>query len=332
MANETISTSTNRSAVILAAEVQRLADPASYGKFVMARHCNVDDLTGMRSLAKKYSREDDYGPASAGTQATAPTLTEGTLATPVTLTIAENALSGQAFSYLQMEAELGVSSMEEISQGILVGNPQLVEFFTPAALTGAERVYEKIETDAQALILTLGTEKGTTETELSLEAWMQALLALESTDHGQESQYVYTAPPKQLDSLRRSIALTSGGYAGAVWGSGIGDIVRVIPDEARQGIAGSLFGVPVFRMSASVNPLDNSDADEVGALFVSGFGQPHVDGGRNAAFVMGHKGPIPRVSIFADPKLRIVNVFVSAHYAFAELVDTKGIRLISDAP
>jgi hypothetical protein len=85
----------------------------------------------------------------------------------------------------------------------------------------------------------------------------------------------------------------------------------------------------VFELSPSPNPLPNSGADVAGALMCRGVGAPDV--GQVGAIVMLEGKPLEVVCDY-DVTLRAAEVLVVWEYAVAEIKDSHGVSIITDAP
>jgi len=184
----------------------------------------------------------------------------------------------------------------------------------------ARSVAEKYETDMAALMGGFSNTTGTSGSDLTAAQFLAALSALEQRDA--VGSVVAVLHPVQTGDLRGSIVPTFDAEgttrtprSGREYFDGGNDSGLVKPTF--EGMAGSLYGVPIYHTSLVATA--NAGADRAGAVFV-----------RNLCLGM-YEIRSPRTELQRDASLPGTEVVVTANYGVAEIRDTWGQSIITDA-
>lgn len=331
MANET--TATVYSAVILNEVLNDVALKALTPKVVAWNHFNQDSIDGAASLSKEYPVQSDKGAAAAATEGTDfTTITEMTYASSVTVTPTEAAVARADITTRAMRRKFPGMSTDQVYGAIMGGDYSLiVDMLEEEAARLAGMLYEKAETDCIALLDDYTDTAGSTGVDIDLSVFLTALYKLEENEPEHE-QFVAMMDIEQIRTLRSDLTSNGATADGVVWNQQAdASFVNFIGDGARNGLKGSLLGVPVFQLAPSLRLTANAGADVVGALVARGQGVPGQPGSLNGAgvFVEGH--PI-RFLVDVNASQRTIELIGIWEYGVAELRDAHGVSIITDAP
>lgn len=174
-------------------------------------------------------------------------------------------------------------------------------------------IAQKVTADLCALFVDLhgGAAVGTSGSNISVADFVEAMYTLDNADAPGQKRCVLH--PRQVADL--FTALTG---AGAVY-QNLPELVRqgILPEgQPAAGFVGQLFGVPVYQTTEV--DLVNTSADRCGAMFV-----PEA-----MAFVQLR--PIT-VEYDYDASKRAREIVVTAAYGVAEVVDSFGVPIVTDA-
>lgn len=334
MSNET--TSTSWSSLRVTEILGSLPLPANLPKIVALNLVNRDSIAGMPGLTKKYPVHQDDGAASAATEGTDITANnEFDMAAAVTVAVSEQAA---------VRAEITDVALERRYPG-MGGVAGLVQRADPQEILGAlgpfagrmqAMLLEKAEDDVTNLFDNFSNTAGSTGQDLTVSNLMTAIYTLKTLEpNGAPEDWCFCLTPNQLHEARLELGVTNGGLGGSVWFQQADvSFFNFRPDLPRNGFQGSFLGIPVYEYSHSLRNLEaNAGADVSGVLMVRGVGAPDEPGGQVGAisFVEGRDPPI---SYYAelDASLRSIQLVATYVYNVAEIKDTHGVSIITDAP
>ena len=303
-------------------------------KAVLQNLINRDSIDGAASLSKEYWGHTDIGAASAASEGTAlSTTTTLSLASTITATPTEFASMLAEITTRAIRRKIPGRTADEVFAAFEQGDPSMM---IPILEEEAMRMYlagvEKLETDLATLLASLngGTAVGSTGVNFSLANLLAAILALESNEPENED-FVLALAPIQVSDLRTEILSLSSGSS-AIWTSQAdASMSNFINDVSRNGLKGTVLGIPVYQMSSSIVQTANSGADVVGALMCRGVGAPDTPGSQRGAlcFTEGHA---PKFLPVLNSLARSVSLAMLWEGVAFELTDKHGVPIVTDAP
>ena len=323
MANETKS-ATYGNHILTEALAARILD-ANKPKSVISGLVTMDSIAGEPSKTRKINKFSDLGAATTATEGTDfTTNTELNMATPVTLTPTEAAIMRSTITYRAIERRfpgmMNVHSFFDDPSGL---SAQL-------AMAGQEvdrhaaAIAEKVESDLSALLAGFTDSVGSTTVDLSFANMESALFELVKNETPHEN-WCYVLCPVQMSDLRvAALAATA-----TVFTNNVTDLLATTPDLSRNGLRGSVFGIPVYEISESVKTTANAAADVVGALMLRGQGS-YTGGGQDGALIVT-EGKAPYVQVDKNLDQRGFVLQSVYEYAAGELDDTYGVKIVTDA-
>lgn len=325
-----ISTSTTYANIILNEVLSERSLKALTPKVVAWNHCNQDSIDGERSLSKEYTKHADLGAAAAGSEGTDfTTITTLSLDTTVTMTPTEAAIARADLTTRAMRRAKGLSAGDVYGRLSAGDFSPIMDLLEEEAGRLSGMLYEKAESDTIALLDDFSDTAGSTGVDITVDNFLTALFKLEQNEpeHG---EFVGLLDIEQIRTLRASLTSNAADADGAVWyQQADASAVNYINDANRNGLKGSLLGIPLFQLAASLSLSVNAGADVGGALIARGEGDP-VNGLRGPInFLEGH--PITFLVDF-DPSARTVELIGIWEYAVAEVTDAHGVSIITDAP
>lgn len=298
---------------------------------VAAQFSNKYSLAGLPTKTKKLNRWNDPGPATAGTEGTPFTTVTSLGTTALSVTPTEAAVFMTLTTDDAVETRIpGMESMVEVWQrGSL---EQQLAAVMPEAMIAARACYEKFETDHTALFSGFSRSAGSSGNDMSIANFDEGLLLLESGEDLPHEDIVACLDKEQLGNIRTALVVTSGGVAGNIWSEDLASIVRFRPDVARNGLKGSLLGVPIYTHGVAARQTANGGADVVGAIFLRGTGAPEDGlGGNPGAMVCVEKRRL-QFSLEHDHRERGTEVQANYKYGTSERVDLWGVKFVTDHP
>ena len=324
-----VTTSTVQTDRILPELINEQLGPASRARVVALNHCSLDSIAGLPTKTKAYPRAADDGAASSATEGTDITATTTmSLGTQLTLSVTEGAGVRSDVTNTTVERRAPGLSGQALIDAVLAGDGRVLSIFAEEFARHNVMAMEKVETDVMALLDDFSTSVGSTGVNFSLADAESAMYQLTNLETGRENQWVFLLAPIQVSDLRNEIAISSGGAVGPIWSTDIQSITSMNASLPVNGLAGSLFGIPVYQTATSVNPSPNGGADEAGALLVSGMGRGPNDMPGALQFLEGN--PI-KYTFEYDASARHTELVTTYEYAVGERFDDFGVSIITDA-
>jgi hypothetical protein len=331
MANET--TASTLSAYIRTEVMAKEAIKAHLPRMVASGLCHQDSISGLGSAAKRYFKQGDLGAASAGTEGTAlSSNTALSLGTSVTVTPTEGVATLAQIT--ENGASLALSiPFEQVQRAFVDGSSDaLCAMLEPIINELIPMGMQKMEADCLALLSSLGTSVGATTVNCSIADLIAAQYQLRINQplRGvQEAKYLMAEKP--INDVNVEALSTSGGVGGALWMQQANYGLANAKDDMGAGFLGTFLGAPVHVYDSELNVLANADTDVLSAFGVFGVKgkAPDECGGRPGAWVYLEKAPLT-IRIAENLPLRGVDVVMTAHYLFAELVDKNAVKIISN--
>jgi hypothetical protein len=190
---------------------------------------------------------------------------------------------------------------------------------------GAQILMTAFEDDMLALLASLSNTVGTSGADLTIAQTLAAQVGIRKRGVRAPDGVVYVLDEQQVDDLEAAMIATSTSTAVFAFAN---DRLLGIDREANNGMGnGHVFsfrGYPVY--STGLTDTANAGADVVGACFV-----PTTSGNdRYATFGWADKRPF-RVETQRDASLRADEVVFSMRRGVAEIADTTGTAIITDA-
>jgi hypothetical protein len=323
-----ISTSTTFATNILNEILAQRVIAAPKPKNILINHVNVDSIYGGHSLSKEYPVYSDLGAAATATEGTDfSTITTLSYASTITVTPTEAAVALAQVTDRGVRREAGGPG-DVAAAFASHDQAAMLRILEPHAMRMGNMVFEKLETDLQALLDDFSDTAGSTGNDLTVANMLTAIYKIKENET-EHDDYAFFLHPQQVADLRTAL-IGASGLTGVVWTSQAdASLVNSRRDLDMSGFAGSFLGIPVFELSPSPNPLPNSGADVAGALMCRGVGAPDV--GQVGAIVMLEGKPLEVVCDY-DVTLRAAEVLVVWEYAVAEIKDSHGVSIITDAP
>lgn len=301
-------------------------------KVVFWNLMNHDSIDGAASLAKEYPKYADYGPAIAGTEAVDfTTTTTISYDTTVTVTPTEAAMARADITTRAIRRKAPGMSADAVFGPILSGDfSGILDILAEEAGQLARMCFEKAEVDCCALLDDYSDSVGSTGVDITLANVLTAIYKLEENEPEHEN-FAWVMHPQQMFDIRTFLlAQAAGNVTAGVWNQQAdANFINFQGDAPRNGLKGSLLGIPVYQTSPSVNPLPNAGADVAGALVCVGQGAP--GSGMRAANVFLEGMPM-RFLVDVDPSARTIELLCLWEYAVAEHTDAHGVSIITDAP
>lgn len=200
--------------------------------------CRIDNVMGMPTLAKTYSKHPTTSDAAAISDGTAMSNT-GVDATAVTITAAAVGLTSDVTDQSAMGSLLDVDEV---------------------AANFGRALANKIETDIVGLYDGFSSTAGASGSDITLANVQSAIYTLELAN--EDENLVMVLHPIQAYDLRAAILAATGTVYGnsAEFGGGL-------TSAQQQALKGTLFGVPVFT-SSNCESL-NTNADRGGAMYAA---------------------------------------------------------------
>ena len=326
MALNTVST---RSNVMLATILAEVPLKALTPKTVFWNLINQDDMDGEQSISKTYNKESDIGPAVAATEGV--DFTQSTTLgydTPVTLTPVEAAAQRSDITTRAIRRRAGLT-MDVVAGKIMAGDfTGILGLLEEESTRLAKSLWEKAERDVCAMLDDASNTVGATGVDLSLANILQAIADMDANEPENED-FIWVMAPQQTADLRAALLGASG--AATTWFQADAGILNHRADPTRNGLKGSLLGIPWYQTSSSVNPLPNSGADVAGALLCRGVGRPDAPGSQRGAHVFLEGAPMTFL-IDVDVSARTIELMAFWEYAVGEITDPHYVSIITDAP
>mgnify|MGYP006277118745 CR=1 FL=1 len=325
-----LSTTTVYSNAILNEVMNDVPLKALTPKVVCWNHFNQDSMDGAASLSKEYYKLSDLGAAVAGTEGVdfATVTTLGYDAT-ITVTPTEAAVARADVTTRAMRRKLPGMSSDMVFGALQAGDfSSIIGILEEEAMRLSAMLYEKAEKDCIAQLASYSNTAGSTGVQLTIDAFITALFKLEQSEpeHG---EFVFLGDVKQIKALRAELTSNGATADGVVWNQQAdAGFVNYINDAARNGLKGSLLGIPMFQLSGSLGITANAGADVVGALIARGQGAPGAPGSLRGpnVFLEGHP---QKFLVDVDASARTVELIGLWEYGVAEHTDTHGVTVIS---
>lgn len=331
MANET--TASTLAAYIQTEVMAKEAIKPLLPKMVFTQLCHYDSISGMNSAKKRYYKQGDLGAATAGTEGTAlSSYTALSLGTSVDVTPTEGVAMLAQVTENAASLALGVP-FEQVQRIFIDGSSdQLSALLGPIINELIPMGMQKIEADGLALISGLSRSVGSTTVNASLADLIAAQYSFRTAQalRGvQEAKYLMAE--KAINDVNVEVLATSGGIGGAVWMQQAQFGLANAKDDMGAGYIGHLLGCPVHTYDSELNVLANSDTDVLSAFGVFGVAgkAPDECQGRPGAFVYLEKAPLT-IRAHVNLPARAIDVVMTAHYLFAELVDANAVKIVSN--
>jgi|GEM_PF-4809054 len=326
-------TTSTYSTAILNEVLNDVALKALAPKVVAWNHCNQDSIEGAASLSKEYPLHDDLGAAVAATEGNDfATVTTLSYAASVTATPTEAAVARADITTRAMRRKFPGMGTDQVFSAIMGGDySSIVDLLEEEAGRLAGMLYEKAETDTIALLDDFSDTAGSSGVDIDISVFLEALYKLEENEPEHEN-FVFLGDIEQIRTLRSDLTSAGANADGVVFNTQAdASFVNFIADNARNGLKGTLLGVPMFQLTPSLRLTANAGNDVVGALVARGQGVPGQPGSLNGAcvFVEGH--PI-RFLVDVDASKRMIELIGIWEYAVVELRDAHGVSVITDAP
>lgn len=296
---------------------------------VVARHINYYSNAGTRSATKKLRRWRNPGRASSASQ--------GVRFTELT----QFGMDALSVSPSEFAVMIGLVTNDAVE--LRTGRETVGELFnrgtfeeqfaalSPEVKLIAGSLFETLEYESAAMFAGFSRSVGATGVAFSVDDFDDALAELESEDLPHDD-IVACLDKSQHSTLRKEIAVTSGGFAGAIWDSDLASIVQHRLNMTKDGLKGALLGVPTFAIGAGVRQLVNADADVLGGMFLRGVGAPEDGGGGQPGAIAFVEGRRIVWTFEGDHRERGAEAQGNWKGAHAEREDLWGVKLLSVAP
>jgi HK97 family phage major capsid protein len=279
-----LTTSSTLASNILAESIERKIRDYLYAHLQLPQFITVKDLAGLNT--KTWSTPQ-WPSLSAAAVAEATDLTNTTVTTTDdTITVSEVGIM------------LEISKLGKRTSGIDEN---------ALAIQGAGAVKRKIEEDIAALFSGFSQRSGTTGTDTTLDELVDAIRLLDTGNAG--GGYVMVLHPRQVSTLRKLIAGTSGSTA-TFYSTGVVDPSL----KQAPGYVMDFLGVPVYQ--STYVPEVNTATDYCGAIF------------NMKALGMAVLWDV-EVEFEANASARSTEVVVTACYGVGELDDSCGVGILS---
>lgn len=326
MANET--TSSTYSTHSLSYILGENAIPANLPSLVVSKLANDVDIDGKPSNTFQIAVHADLGAATAGTEGTAITSnTALSYASAISGTVTEGALVRAVVTDNAVASKFpGLAGVSDAMQQLAF--EQKLAVLQPEVDRLAAMCFEKFEDDHCNLLAGFSNTAGSTGVDLSAADIFSAIYTYDTLDASNKNR-AFVLTPNQVDELRRDLAVTSGGYGGALWQNQID--ASIFNGASMDGAIGSFMGIPVYQYSHSLRTTMNAGADVAGALIAVGSGDPSMAGNPVGALCTVRKGGL-KVRMEQSAAERGTILVVSLEYVAVELKDAHGVTIVSDAP
>ncbi len=321
MASET--TSTTVATASLSYVLGSRALPPNKADIVIAQLCNMDDIDGLPSMVKQYAVESDLSAASAGTEGTAfSTNTSLGYGSAIQGTVVEGALIRATITDTAVGVKFpGIANVYELlSRGTF---EQQLAALQPQIDRMAGACFEKMEADIVALFQGLSNSAGTTLQPFSVSDAFTALFTYDTLE-GVTRETAWGLTSRQVDHLRRDIALTGGGLGGGVWFQQADSAFLAARSLPHNGFIGTFMGRPIYQYSHSLRSLSDTNNNVNGGLIAIGRGTP--EDGQLGAFAVVARGGL-KVRLEPSAAERGTIAVVSLEYVAIEVRDGHGVRI-----
>lgn len=179
---------------------------------------------------------------------------------------------------------------------------------------GKRAFVEKWDTDIAALFAGFSSVVGTTNVVISLANYLSAIFTLELAKA--PGRYAAGLHTKQVHDLRTALIAAGG----AIFGSGnVNAIASLLNASGNEALKGELFSVPVY--GSTVVPTANAGVDRAGGMFGIGEDSP-----------IGFLWADPlQIEMERNASLRATEIVGVSVYGLAEIVDSRGVAIITKA-
>lgn len=300
-------------------------------KVVCWNHYNQDSIDGAASLSKEYTKLADLGAAAAATEGTDFTSTTTlSLDSSITVTPTEAAVARADITTRAIRRKYPGVNSDAVFGAVANGDfSAILGLLEEEAMRLSAMLYEKAETDCIALLDDFTDTAGSTGVDIDVSVFLTALFKLEQNEpeHG---EFVALLDIEQIRTLRSDLTSNGATADGVVWmQQADASVVNYIDDVSKNGLKGSLLGIPMFQLAPSLSLSVNAGADVGGALIARGSGAPGQGQRGPCVFLEGH--PI-KFLVDVDASARTIELIGIWEYAVAEHTDAHGVSIITDAP
>lgn len=262
-----ISTTSGISSKLLSFELAQEID-TSYSKLVLLPHCNTASLAGAPTKTKRVAVRTNLGPASSGTEGTALTTpTTVSFGSPVDFTVSELALTYYELTRDRIQRELGLTDdpLDIVEGSDLAAKLAMLQPYYNQAWGQCRDKYEQ---SALASFASFSEAVGTTTEALDEIDLLEALLLMKRARLPHENWALFLGAQQVYDLQTRVMASD----ASRGWWSADTSFLNKRPDASREGLQGSVLGLPVYEPDEALMTTANTGADLVGALIARGVG------------------------------------------------------------
>jgi len=322
------STTTTWTSAILSEALSERAIPANLPKQVVLNLVNQDSIAGQPTKTKQYPILTDLGAASSLTEGTdigsSTTLGYGTAVTVTPSEVGEMAeITNQAIQ--RKFPGLGADAVQALMQSQDVG--PIVNALGEQAQRLAAMCLESAEKSCVDLTAGFSNTVGSTGVDLAVSDLIEAIYTYKTLETPGEDA-VFTLAPNQIREMQLELNAT-GAASSAIWNQQATASAANANFGTMNGFRGEFLGVPVYEFSHSLRPSVNAGADTAGALMARGVGSP--DSGQVGAIVFCEGAPL-YFAVEQNVAGRSIKLTCVYQYAAAELSDSYGVSIISDAP
>lgn len=324
----TTTTTTWTSAILSEALAER-AIPANLPKQVVINLVNQDSIDGQATKTKQYPILTDLGASSSLTEGTdiAATVTLG-YGTAVTVTPSEHGemaeITNQAIR--RKFPGLGSNAVQALMNSADVG--PIVDALAEQAQRLAAMNLEAAEQSCVDLVAGFSNTVGTSGTDLAVSDLIEAIYTYKTLETPGSEDAVFALAPNQIREMQLELNSTSAAGS-AIWTQQATASAANANFGTMNGFRGEFLGVPMYEFSHSLRPSVNAGADTAGALMARGVGAP--DSGQVGAGVFLEGAPL-YFAVEQNVAGRSIKLSCIYEFAAAELSDSYGVSIITDAP